>query len=269
MTAETTADVISLQRARWLAEQADWLAAHSRATELGRRARRAYLDRTQIRNLQRVAETAPAVSTLLDYVKVQVGKQPLWRRESFGTMLLDDLERLHARAASTADSSVRLHLELCRLFVRQLAAAYVYSIAVDATAPRTAPPAPRPATPSREAARPPRQRGQRSAAPRNPRSAETDAPAAEEQPADSAEPEVAAAQVASEQVEASIDTQAPGDNSSPNSYSTAPPSEAELPPQNVIEPETAFTGQAATPVTDVAEAREPGEGIPANQEEAE
>jgi hypothetical protein len=268
MTAETAADAAPWQHGRWLAEQADWLAAHSRATELGRRARRAYLDRTQVRNLQRVAETASAVSTLLDYVKVQVGKQPLWRRENFGTMLLDDLERLHARAGSTANSSARLHLELCRLFVRQLAASYVYSIAVDATGPRTAPPAPRPATPPREAARPPRQRGQRSSAPPNPRTAESDAPAAEEQPTESAEPEVAAAPAWPEQPEAGIDTQAPGNSPVHDDSATALPSEAELPPQDSVEQETAVS-QAATAVTDVADAREPGEGVSAKQEEAE
>ena len=51
MTATMTA-VDPLQYRRWLADQTDWIAANSRATELGRRARRAYLDRNQMRNLQ-------------------------------------------------------------------------------------------------------------------------------------------------------------------------------------------------------------------------
>ncbi|HEY8743226.1 MAG TPA: hypothetical protein VIU62_09015 [Chloroflexota bacterium] len=151
---------------RWLAAQADWIAANSRATELGRRARRAYLDRNQMRNLQRVAETAAAVSTLLDYVKVQTGKQPLWRRENFGPMLLDDLERLQTRAGHANSPSGSPHLDLCRIYVRQIAAAYSYSIAVDTTAPRVAAPPPRPAPPARDTARPPRQRAQRAGGPR-------------------------------------------------------------------------------------------------------
>jgi hypothetical protein len=160
--AVTTSDVSDpLQRRRWLAEQADWIASSSRATDLGRRARRAYLDRNQIRNLQRVAETSAAVSTLTDYVKTQTGKHPLWRRENFGPMLLDDLDRLQSRLGPGGGGA---YADLCRLFVRQLAASYVYSIAVDATAPRPAPPA-RAAIPPRVPARPPRQREPRTVAP--------------------------------------------------------------------------------------------------------
>lgn len=262
MTAETSAGADKLQHGRWLAEQADWLADHSRATELGRRARRAYLDRTQVRNLQRVAETASAISTLLDYVKMQIGKQPLWRRESFGMMLLDDLERLQARTGSEADSHSKLHLELCRLFVRQLAAAYVYSIAVDAIAPRTAPPAP----PTREPLRPPRQRAQRTGDSRGPRTAETVAPAPEEQPADSAELEIQAVQVLSEQAEATIDHQAPAGKQEPAEHPAELPGEVALPAPDAVEHETATSDQAQ-PAGDVAGAPEPVEGAPANQED--
>jgi hypothetical protein len=152
-----------LRRRRWLAAQAEWIASGSRATELGRRARRAYLDRNQIRNLQRVAETSAAVSTLTDYVKTQTGKHPLWRRENFGPMLLDDLDRLQSRLGGDRDGG-GTYADLCRLYVRQLAASYVYSIAVDATGPRPAPAA-RAATPPRSPARPPRQRGPRTVAP--------------------------------------------------------------------------------------------------------
>lgn len=164
MAVTTTGVSDPLQRRRWLAEQADWIASSSRATDLGRRARRAYLDRNQIRNLQRVAETSAAVSTLTDYVKTQTGKHPLWRRENFGPMLLDDLDRLQSRLGPGGRDGGGAYADLCRLFVRQLAASYVYSIAVDSTAPRPAPPA-RAATPPRAPARPPRQRGPRTGAP--------------------------------------------------------------------------------------------------------
>lgn len=166
MTAATTIDATAhvdlLQRRRWLAEQTEWIAASSRAGDLGRRARRAYLDRNQIRNLQRVAETSAAVSDLTDYVKTQAGKHPLWRRENFGLMLLDDLERLRNRASVSGAAVGDPYLALCRLYVRQLAASYVYSIAVDAAAPRPAAPPARPAAPAREGGRPARQRGPRS-----------------------------------------------------------------------------------------------------------
>jgi hypothetical protein len=164
MAATTTGVTDPLQRRRWLADQAEWIASNSRATDLGRRARRAYLDRNQIRNLQRVAETTMAVSTLTDYVKTQTGKHPLWRRENFGPMLLDDLDRLQSRVGDGGSDGGGAYADLCRLYVRQLAASYVYSIAVDATAPRPVPPA-RAATPPRVAARPPRQRGSRAATP--------------------------------------------------------------------------------------------------------
>lgn len=174
MTAATTV-VDHLQHRRWLADQTDWIAASSRATELGRRARRAYLDRNQVSNLQRVAETAAAVSTLLDYIKTQTGKQPLWRRENFGPMLLDDLERLHARAGHAVPASGNAHVELCRVYIRQVVAAYSYSIAVDVTAPRIAAPPPRPAAPAPDIVRPPRQRGPRAGGTRAGRAGATEA----------------------------------------------------------------------------------------------
>lgn len=175
MTDVTGVSVDPLQRRRWLATQADWIAASSRATDLGRRARRAYLDRTQIRNLQRVAETSASVSTLTDYIKTQTGKHPLWRRENFGPMLLDDLDRLQSRLDGGAHGGADAHGDLCRLYVRQLAASYAYSIAVDSAAPRPAAPAARPSAPTRDAVRPPRQRGPRGAPPRPEQTAEDEA----------------------------------------------------------------------------------------------
>jgi hypothetical protein len=177
MAATTTGATDPLQRRRWLSGQTEWIASGSRATDLGRRARRAYLDRNQVRNLQRVAETSAVVTTLVDYIKTQIGKHPLWRRENFGPMLLDELDRLRTRVDASGPAGA--YAELCRLYVRQLAASYLYSIAVDATAPRPTPPA-RPATPP-HAARPPRQRGQRAAPPpeqgAEPESASSDDPA--------------------------------------------------------------------------------------------
>jgi hypothetical protein len=181
----------AVERWRWLAEQADWIASGSRAGELGRRARRAFLDRTQIRNLQRVAETSNAVSTLTDYVKVQTGTLPLWRRENFGQMLLDDLDRLQARVGGPELAGIGTHVDLCRLYVRQLAAAYLYSIAVDATTSRPAAPAPRPAPAPRDTPRPARQRGPRATAPAGPAEAEASATIAGEQPAGDTPPPVA------------------------------------------------------------------------------
>ena len=268
MTAETETGAAPLRRARWLAEQANWLAAHSRATELGRRARRAYLDRTQVRNLQRVAETALAVSTILDYIKVQVGKQPVWRRESFGTMLLDDLERLQVRAGSDADLAGKRHLELCRLFVGQLAAAYVYSIAVDATAPRTPTATPRATPPVRDAVRPPRQRGQRAGDPRGARTADAAAPAPVERPVDSAETEAPSMGAVPESAGAGIDVRPAGDRPALADNAAEMASEVAPTPLDAIEQETA-TPEQAPPVRDVADTREPAEETSATQEEAE
>ena len=168
---------------RWLARETDAIANETAATELGRRARRAYVDRQAVRNLLRCAETSTAVSDLLDYVKVRIARHPQWRREAFGPTLLEQLEQLRARASAegvpaVADSAASPHLELCRLFLRQLAAAYAYSIAVDVAGPRGTT-----SMPPRQSARPPavaparRREGERRGRP-----AAEAAPKAEEQP---------------------------------------------------------------------------------------
>ncbi|GEM_PF-844591 len=181
MTAAMSDAVQLLAYRRWLAGEADWIASGTQATDLGRRARRAYLDRNQIRNLQRVAETSVSASDLTDYVKTQIGKHGQWRREDFGPALLEELNRLRARTSdqtgAPATGGSGRHLDLCRLYLRQMAAAYLYFIAVDATAARAAPaarverPAPRqeraPARPE-PAERPPRQRRERQERPSTP-----------------------------------------------------------------------------------------------------
>lgn len=259
MTAETTG-AGPLQHGRWLAEQADWLAANSRATELGRRARRAYLDRTQMRNLQRVAETTTAVSTLLDYVKTQIGKLPPWRRESFGTMVLDDLERLRTRADQAPGLTSKAHLELCRLFVRQVAASYVYSLAVDAVAPRAAAPAPRPAPAARETSRPPRQRGQRTGETRGPQDTEKAPPAPEQQTSDSEEPEVRDVEASPEAVAA------PGETTEAQFTPDRTENEAEAPDQLPPPANNGGAEESAPPDAALARSPEPGEGSPTNEE---
>jgi len=251
-----------LQYRRWLADQTDWIAANSRATELGRRARRAYLDRNQMRNLQRVAETAVAVSTLLDYVKTQTGKQPLWRRENFGPMLLDDLERLQTRAGHAVPTSGKAHIELCRVYIRQIAAAYTYSIAVDATAPRVAAPPARPAAPARDADRPPRQRGQRAGGTRTGKAGVAEAASGTDE--QSTDLDAMSLEAAQPSVAIEDGPQAFSEGTSPDPAASLPEQPDHGGPTERFEQDTAEDDRASDPLSEG-----PTEGVAQSQEGAE
>ncbi len=145
MTATVTPGAQALAHRRWLADQSDWIAAHMPVADLARRARRAYIDRQAIRNLARAAQTAHSVVELSDYVRLRTGRSGLWRRDGFGVALLNELERLRSRTTPEQGDALVNHLDLCRLFVEQLAVAYAFTIAVDVSAPRTPTPNARPA----------------------------------------------------------------------------------------------------------------------------
>src|SRR5579875_2847042 len=158
MTASDQPPVSLPDRRRWLASAIERIGKHTQAADLGRRARRAYLDRTQIRNLVRVGETSQSSELIYDYIKAKVGRQPVWRREQFGRSLLEALQQLETHTGpGEAPLTATEHVLLCRLFLRQMAAAYLYSIVTD-NAARAAGPAPGGAPTARDTGRPGRSR---------------------------------------------------------------------------------------------------------------
>jgi hypothetical protein len=124
--------------------------------QLGEIAREAFAGRSgksQIRNLENIANSASRVADILDFVKRQSGRQKPWLHKQFGPLLLEKLDnRLRAdaekifsdvRSATTehqfgegeklhdADQR-RIHILLCREFIRHLSAHYLYTLGMQA-----------------------------------------------------------------------------------------------------------------------------------------
>jgi hypothetical protein len=101
---------------------------------------RANLDNTQIRGLETLACTTDKVSDITDWLKLRVGrdsKRERWAREGVGRDLLSMLEGLRSDARQICaalretyplddDQERRLHLRLCREYLKHLAAHFEY-----------------------------------------------------------------------------------------------------------------------------------------------
>ncbi len=102
------------------------------------------LDTTQVRKLENLAYSTDKVSDITDWLKRQIGRSSegeRWRYEQAGLMVLDALSKLRDRAddivkdlrgderygaAIDDDLPRRVHLELCREYVKHLAAEFLY-----------------------------------------------------------------------------------------------------------------------------------------------
>jgi hypothetical protein len=131
-----------LQLVRAIALQADTFYEKSR--DFGNRAGRYFgvggAGRTQVRQLESIANSALKVADVLDFIKKQIGKDKdkdkkdkSWSREDFGLVLLRFLENDLRTKAESLDVSPhvenpaerqRVHLQLIREFVHQLAAQF-------------------------------------------------------------------------------------------------------------------------------------------------
>ena len=109
--------------------------------------------KAQIRNLENIANSAARVADILDFVKRQSGRQKPWLHDQFGPRLLDKLDKklraeaetifseiksmiaehkLEADAKLQDDDCRRIHILLCREFMRHLSAHYLYTLGMDA-----------------------------------------------------------------------------------------------------------------------------------------
>lgn len=98
------------------------------------------LDKTQVRGLETMASTTDRVSDITDWLKLRVGrdsKREGWAKEGIGrdlvTTLADlrnDAKKIVAELSRTSpvdpDLERRVHLRLCREFLRHLAAHFEY-----------------------------------------------------------------------------------------------------------------------------------------------
>lgn len=120
---------------------------YSEVQSLGSTAWHAFRDRnkSQISNLESIANSATRVADILDYVKRQTGRsrpRQLWRYQNFGENLLERLDKALRKDAQQIyevvkgavkdhqmedDDQRRIHLLLCRELIRHLSAHYLYS----------------------------------------------------------------------------------------------------------------------------------------------
>jgi hypothetical protein len=101
------------------------------------------LDNSQIRNLENLAYTTDKISDITDLLKKLIGRDSRgrgWASENTGQEVIAALEGLrpeadkivrnipdHMRGAIDADLPRRVHLELCREFVKHLTAEFMYN----------------------------------------------------------------------------------------------------------------------------------------------
>ena len=101
--------------------------------------------KSQIRNLENVANASMSIADILDFIKRQTGRSKQWQQEDFGRTLLErirepllaDAEAIVEGVKATveqhgfdADDLRRTHILLCREFIRHLSAHYSYKIGV-------------------------------------------------------------------------------------------------------------------------------------------
>jgi hypothetical protein len=102
------------------------------------------LDTTQVRKLENLAYSTDKVSDITDFLKRQTGRSPhgeRWRYDQVGLRVLDALTGLRREAESIVgelsettglaeaiddDLPRRVHLDLCREYVKHLAAEFLY-----------------------------------------------------------------------------------------------------------------------------------------------
>ena len=101
-------------------------------------------NKSQIRNLESIANAATRVADILDFIKKQTGRsrpERRWRYRNFGPTLLEKFDGTLRKdsqiicesvksevtdAAIEADDQRRMHILLCREFIRHVSAHYLY-----------------------------------------------------------------------------------------------------------------------------------------------
>ena len=117
---------------------------YNRAKELGEVASQAFgqSHRSQMTNLENIANSTLKVTDVLDYIKKQVArddKRETWRKNNFGERLKDSIEQsLRARrreicgklesVEENSSEGQRIYLNLIRAFVSQLVVHYEYRV---------------------------------------------------------------------------------------------------------------------------------------------
>ncbi|MBI3013675.1 MAG: hypothetical protein HYY65_01115 [Candidatus Tectomicrobia bacterium] len=124
-----------------IARASDQQLEDARPRILAERLTKTSLRNAQIRSLENLAYTTDKVSDITDFLKKQIGRDARshgWAKESVGREVIAVLESLRQKADEIvnderahaadldADLPRRVHLDLCREFVKHLAAEFMY-----------------------------------------------------------------------------------------------------------------------------------------------
>jgi hypothetical protein len=135
---------LAIQRA--VAQASDALFVQAQGP--GEKLRKAKLDTGQIRNLENIAYSTDRLSDIYDFLKRQMGRPgdlgKKWQYQGVGQDLLNTLADLHKSAREIVgevrreysqgvdeDTERRVHLMLCREYLKHVAAHYLYTGAVE------------------------------------------------------------------------------------------------------------------------------------------
>jgi uncharacterized protein YaaR (DUF327 family) len=108
----------------------------------GKKAKNAFAEKhkSQMRNLENIANSTLKASDVLDYIKRQTGrseKDKMWKKDNFGNELLDKLEKeLKKKRDQISDKlsvtkeidRLDIYLMLIREFIKQIVVHYEYEL---------------------------------------------------------------------------------------------------------------------------------------------
>ena len=118
-----------------IAEVSDEQVHEGRPRHLASKLTQTELDKSQIRNLENLAYTTDNISDITDLLKKLIGRDTRgkrWAKDGIGQEVIGALEGLRGEADKIAENQLdadlprRVHLELCREFVKHLAAEFIY-----------------------------------------------------------------------------------------------------------------------------------------------
>jgi len=118
-----------------IAEVSDKQVHEGRPRHLASKLTQTELDKSQIRNLENLAYTTDKISDITDLLKKLIGRDTRgkrWAKDGIGQEVIGALEGLRGEADKIAENQLdadlprRVHLELCREFVKHLAAEFIY-----------------------------------------------------------------------------------------------------------------------------------------------
>ncbi len=126
-----------------IAQVADNDDFYNRAKRLGEIASRAFdgsRHRSQLTNLENIANSTLKVTDVLDYIKKQIARLDMWRKDNFGDKLKKYIEQSlrkrreeicgRLKIEENSSEGQKIYLNLIREFVRQLVVHYEYRVTV-------------------------------------------------------------------------------------------------------------------------------------------